>query len=464
MENTNNEIKQAEITTVKENYTATTTTKAKETNPKPDNESKNNLDSTTKPKPVMITKKIILNQADIEKMLMAREDIDFIADSRAAVIAKNTPLASMTLLTTSIILLFSVIWASVANLDEITVGSGKVVPSAQTQFIQNLEGGIVSKIFVKEGDMVKKGQVLAKLDDTIFAAQYREGYAKWLSLQATISRLVAQTENQNEITFSSEVLKNPGLIRRETDLFYSEVASVKDSLTNLRHTYKLAEDEYKIVAPLVNKGVISKVELLRLEREMSSIKEKVDGYEGEVRDHNYAELTKAQTDYDTITQTLSSLKDRMNRTTLVSPVNGIVNEIYVTTIGGILKSASPLMEVVPLNDQLQIEARIRPSDIGFISVGQKAKVKITAYDYSIYGDMAAKVTKIGATTNTDERGNSYYEIILITDRNYLGNKKGNFPIIPGMTASVDIMTGKKSVMHYIMKPINRAKEKAMRER
>ena len=405
-----------------------------------------------------------INQADIERTKLEIDDIDFVEDSKAALVAKNAPLMTATLLIIGLLFLVGIIWATFSNLDEISQGVGKVVPFSQIQIIQNLEGGVLSNMHVKEGQIVQKGQILAQLDDTVFASQYRESYAKWVSLQATIARLVAQTEKKTSINFPPEVLKDQELVKHETDLFNSQLESVKEGLENLRHTYELAEEELNIVSPLVARGAISKVEVLRLQRELLSIKTRIDSYDNQVREQYFTDLNKAQENSNILAEGLTGLKDRMKRTTLFSPVYGVVKNIYLNTIGGVLKSGVPLMEVVPLNDQLIIEARVRPADIGFITIGQKAKVKITAYDYSVYGDLTGVVTNIGADTIMDERGNSYYEVTVKTDKNYLGKKNGKFPIIPGMTAIVDIITGKKSIMTYVLKPIIRAKEEAMRER
>lgn len=408
--------------------------------------------------------KISISKNDIERMRLKREDVDFVADSKTAIFTKKTPLLTATLLIIAAFLLIGVIWASFANIDEITRGIGKVVPSSQVQIIQNLEGGILSKIFVTEGQKVKKGQPLAQLDSTMFAAQYNEGYAKWLALQATIARLKAQTENKTRISFPPEVLKSKELVKHETNLFASKQELINDTMENLNRSYKLANEELQIIEPLVAEGIISKIELLRLQRELATIKGRIDANENDFRERAFTELTRTKANANMLAEKLTALKDRMQRTTLISPVDGIVKQIHLNTKGGILKPAMPIMEIVPLNDQLIIEALVQPSDIGFIKIGQKAKVKITAYDYAVYGDLSAVVTNIGADTNIDQRGNSFYEVTLKTDKNYLGNKKGNFPIVPGMMAVAEIITGKKSVMTYLMMPIIRAKEKAMRER
>jgi adhesin transport system membrane fusion protein len=407
---------------------------------------------------------IVINQAPLEEMRLQQEDVDFVRDSRAAMLAKSTPLANVLLAILVLFLLAAVIWLQLAKLDEVTRGMGKVVPASEVQIIQNLEGGILSKIFVQEGDSVTKGQVLTQLDDTRFAAQYKQGYTKYASLLATIARLTAETENKSHIIFPPEVTKNLALVRRETNLFNSERQLLKNTLFNLEHSYKIAVHELNITKPLVKQGVMSKIELLRIQRDVNAIKTRMDSYKDNFYESAFSELNQYKAEASVLAENLAALKDRMQRTTITSPVDGIIKQIYFNTIGGVIEPAKPIMEVVPLNDKLIIEAHILPKDIAFIKAGQDAKVKITAYDYSIYGGLDATVTHVSADTSMDPRGNPYYEVDLTTDKNYFGSKKGSLPIMVGMTAQVDIITGKKPVLNYLLKPFLKAKEKAMRER
>jgi adhesin transport system membrane fusion protein len=398
------------------------------------------------------------------KPLLINEDLDFVSDSKAALLAKSTPLLTISMYSFGIFIAIFLLWASFFKIDESVTCMGKVVPYSQVQVIQNLEGGIVSKIFVKEGDIVQKNQILAQLDDTYFDSQYDEGYAKYLAEEATMARLQAEIHNQDKINFPEEVQKDPALTRREIDLFISRRKSLDENLSNLRASYKYAMEEIKITEPLVDQKVVSRIELLRLYRDAAEIKIKIDSYANEFREKDFDELTKTRENIAVLQADLTGLKDKKVRTSIYSPVYGIVKQIYLTTIGGVLKPGMPIMDIVPLNDKLIIEARVLPGDIGFIKVGQKGTVKITAYDYSIYGSLDGTVTHVSADTSTDEKGISYYEVDLETTKNYLGSKVGNFQIIPGMTASVDILTGKRTLMHYLLKPILRAKEKALRER
>jgi len=407
---------------------------------------------------------IVINQSQLEEMRLLQEDVDFVRDSKAAMLAKSTPLANVLLCILLIFLAAAFAWSRMAKLDEVTRGMGKVVPASQVQIIQNLEGGILSKISVQEGDNVKKGQILVQLDDTRFSAQYKQGHAKYVALLANIARLDAETENKTHITFPPEVAKNPELVAQETTLFNSKTRLLKNTLANLGHSYKIAVHELNITKPLVKQGVMSKIELLRIQREVNAIKTRMDSYKDNFYETELSALNSNRAEASVLAENLAALKDRMQRTTIYSPVDGVIKQMYFNTIGGVIEPAKPILEVVPLNDNLIIEAHILPKDIAFIKKGQDAKVKITAYDYSIYGGLDAKVTHVSADTSMDVRGSPYYEVDLTTDKNYLGSKKGSLPIMAGMTAQIDIITGKKPVLNYLLKPFLKAKEKAMRER
>ncbi len=426
----------------------------------PDQESKQPVSPPPEAKKI----KISISREDLERMKLAREDVDFVGDSKAAMLAKSTPLSKVLLFLIIFVLIVGLVWAAFSNLDELVRGIGKVVPASHVQNIQNLEGGILSKILVKEGDSVKKGQILLKLDNTRFLSQYSEVYSQYISKLACVLRLDAEINNKKTITFPPEVLKNQKLIHRQNHLFASRKKAFKNTIDNLKNSYNLFQKEIKIVEPLVKKGVMSRVELLRLKRDAASFKTRLDSYKDAYYEKILTHLVEERADVERYIESLKALKDREQRTVIRSPVNGIVKQIYVNTLGGVVKPAVLIMEIVPLKDQLIIESRIRPEDIGFIKIGQKATIKITAYDYSVYGGLKAVVTNISADTSIDATGRSFYEVTLRTDKNYLGEKKGNFPIIPGMVASVDIMTGEKSVLTYILKPILRAKEKSLRER
>jgi membrane fusion protein, adhesin transport system len=400
-----------------------------------------------------------------QSSLMQKEDIEFISDSREATLASKTPFASLVIYVLLAFIIVALIWAKFAVLEEVTVGEGKVIPSSQVKKIQNLEGGILAELLVQEGEIVKKGQMLAKLDDTRFKSEYREGREQYLGFLARIARLTAEVSDKDKVTFPPEVVKNgEEYIKTEIRLFNSRRKAIQENLKTLNRSYELAQNELKITKPLVEQGIVSKIEWYRLERQANQLKGSINEEKNKFQKEAQQDLTETRGKLRRLVEKLRTLQDRMRRTTIRSPVRGIVKQINVNTIGGVIKPGDEIMEVVPLDDTLLVEARIKPKDIAFIAPGQKATVKVTAYDYSIYGGLEGKVTHISADTKTDEKGNSYYEVWVRTDKNALGTKEKPLPIIPGMQVTIHILTGHKSVLDYILKPLLKAKQSALRER
>lgn len=359
----------------------------------------------------------------------------------------------------AIFLACALTWAHYATLDEVTTGEGKVIPSSQIQIIQNLEGGIVNKLFVKEGEIVTTNQILMQIDNTRFRATYNEAQKKIASLQIEILRLSAEMNNK-PLNIPEDLAKNnPGVVEAETALYNSR----KEELDQLNHALDLAVRELDLSIPLVSKGAVSEVEILRLRRSVNEIKGKIAQFKSESLD----QLNKARGTLAALQEAHTADEDRLLRTTVRSPVKGIVKRIKINTVGGVIQPGMDIIEIVPLDDTLLIEAKIKPSDIGFIKHGQSAMVKLTAYDYSIYGGLEGKVEQISADTITDDKQNkeeTYYLIRVRTDKNYLGTQAKPLYIIPGMMATVDILTGHKTVLDYILKPILKAKQTALRER
>ncbi len=401
---------------------------------------------------------------------------------------------------------FCLLWAHFAVVDEVTRGDGKAIPFSRLQKIQNLEGGIVSELFVREGQIVNIGDPLLRLDDTRFASNVGETEADRLALLLRVERLSAEIQDRELVIVAEVREKVPRQAENEEQLFNSrrqqlldEVAGLEQQLlqrrqelrefaskqNQFRNSLELLRQEIRMSEPLVAEGAISPVEVLRLKRaEVESrgqlqattlampraeaaIKEaerKIDETRGRFRSDALTQLNEARTDLSKIQSTGKALEDRVNRTLVTSPVRGIVKLLLVNTIGGVIQPGSDLVEIVPLGENLLVEARIRPQDIAFLHPGQEAMVKFTAYDYTIYGGLKAELEQIGADTVTDDDGNSFYVIKLRTNRSHLGSEEHPLLIIPGMVASVDIITGKKSVLSYLLKPIIRARAEALRER
>ena len=356
-------------------------------------------------------------------------------------------------------------WAWLFKLEEVSTGTGKVVPSSKEQVIQSLEGGILTKLNVREGEIVEQGQVLAQLDPTRFESNVGESESLLLSSLATSARLRAEV-NGTALVFPTEVLKEPKLVNEETALYNSRRANLEESLSGLRQALNLVEQELRMTEPLVAKGAASEVEVLRLKRQANDLSNQMNDIRNQYYVKSREELAKANTDIQTQSQVVKGKSDTLSRTIFKSPMRGVVKEIDVMTIGGVIPQNGKLMTIVPLDEQLLIEARISPRDIAFIRPGQEALVKITAYDYSIYGGLDGKVTVISPDTIRDEvkQDQFYYRVYIRTDKDKLENKSGQqFSITPGMVDTVDIKTGDKTIIDYLIKPFNKAKE-ALRER
>lgn len=392
-------------------------------------------------------------------------------------------------------------WAALAEIDEVTRGDGKAIPSSRLQKIQNLEGGIVAEVFVHEGEVVNAGAPLLRLDDTRFRSNAGESEADRLALEARIQRLTAQVEGKDTLTLSPTIMaKSPDIANGELALFASVNKRIQSELSGLneqlvqkkqelldyqakaeqyRRSLSLLQQEISMSEPLVAKGAISKVELLRLRRSevdtrgqlesvtlaaLKEIESKMGEARGRYRSEALSQLNEARTDLSKTEASGKAIEDRVNRTLVTSPVRGIVQQLMVNTIGGVIQPGNDIVEIVPLDDTLLVEAKIRPQDIAFLRPGQEAIVKFTAYDYTIYGGLKAKLEQISPDTVTDKEGKSFYVIRLRTEKNHLGSDKNPLIIIPGMVASVDIITGKKTILTYLLKPILRARAEAFRER
>ncbi|TBL73478.1 HlyD family efflux transporter periplasmic adaptor subunit [Obesumbacterium proteus] len=362
-------------------------------------------------------------------------------------------------------MMFFFVWAYFATLDEVTVGTGKVTTSIRAQLIESLDGGIVSALLVHEGDIVKKGQILARLDPKRFQSNYGEAAARARALRASSERLRSELTGE-PLKFSASTLAEPALVARERQLYDSRRRNLNETVANLQESYRLVIAELKMTQPLVAKGAASQVEVIRLQRQASELQGKIDDARNQYALRAREEQVKNNADLDAQLEVMAGKEDQLDRVTMISPVRGIVKDIQVMTVGGVLQPGGKLMEIVPLEDQLLIETRINPRDIAYIRPGLPATVKITAYDSSIYGNLDGTVEIVSPDTLQDEvrRDQYYYRVYVRTKSAELRNKAGRkFPILPGMVASVEIKTGQKTVLDYLIKPLNKVKE-ALRER
>jgi adhesin transport system membrane fusion protein len=434
------------------------------------------------------------------------EDIEYMRDLRAAVMRRPRLSANLLLFAIVVFIIWAIVWADHAVLDQVTTGKGQVIPSSKVQIIQNLEGGIVSKIHVKEGDVVKKGQLLLEIDSTQFATQYGENRAKYLGYLAAAARLEAEVHGKHP-KFPDEVKKEaPQFVKSETDLYQArqhelraavsillrqidqkkqEIVELKTRAEQQKEGLALANEELRIMEPMVERGVSSKVELIRIKSKVNDLKtqllaaeqalprakaalaeaqRRVDEKRALFVSEARAQLADTRVNLASLTELLTSSADRIRRTEVRSPVQGQVKTINTNTVGGVIRPGMDLMEIVPLEDTLLVEAKIRPSDIAFMRPGQDASVKISAYDFATYGSLKAKLETISADTIVDDNGKSFYQIRVRTDQNYLTLGDEKLPIIAGMIATVDVQTGKKSVLDYLLKPLLRGRQSALRER
>ena len=396
------------------------------------------------------------------------------------------------------------VWADNAMLDEVTRGEGKVIPSSQTQVINHLEGGIVREILVREGEVVEPNQPLLRVENRVAEAELAEKRKQYLNLVATAARLQAEAEQREVVSFPDDVILNsPTVVQNESDLFrrrieqfeqqisiledqwrqkQNELRELTAKTSQLGRTLQIAQRELDLINPLVQAGASPMIDKLRAESKVQELEAELEGIElalprtriavsesnRRIEEKRSAFRTEAQQELNKVTVEAARLKeeidagvDRSVRTEIRSPVRGTVNKLLVATIGSSVRPGDDLVEIVPLEDSLLVEARIRPADRAELFPGQEATVKVTAYDFSIYGGLKATLVDISADTILDEEGKSFYRIRLRTERNNLGE---NQPIIPGMTTSVDILTGQKTVLNYLMKPILKARENALRER
>ncbi len=435
-----------------------------------------------------------------------KQDLEFMPEVESAMLEDSPRLARLTVWVACSLLIIAVLWAYFAELEEVTRGEGKAIPAGKVQTIQNLEGGIVSEIFIREGQIVHKGDILLRLDDTRFMSNKGETEADRMALVARVERLTAEAEGK-PLEISKEIVsKAPRLAEDEMALHKArlrrlkseqsvlgeqlrqkqqELAEFKSKQAQYSSSLALIQQELNMSQPLVESGAISQVEILRLRRSavemrgsmdatrlaipraqsaINEIESRIEESELAFRSDAFKELNDARTELQKITATSVAIQDRVSRTTVMSPVHGIIKQMKVNTIGGVVQPGSDLLEIVPLEDNLLIEARIRPQDVAFLHPGQSAMVKFSAYDYTIYGGLKAKLELIGADTITDDKGNSFYLIQVRTDKSHLGTAEHPLLIIPGMVATVDIITGKKSVLDYLLKPVLKARSEAMRER
>jgi adhesin transport system membrane fusion protein len=416
---------------------------------------------------------------------MHQSDFAFANDVRAAV-ELRVPKTSRLLLTSSLALFaILLIWAKFAVLDEVKRGEGKVIPARQIQIVQSLEGGIIDQILVNEGDIVQQGQPLMRINDTKFASEFGEIRERQAATAARVARLEAEAQGLKQVAFPDELVKvAKRAVESEQSVFDTHVRKVAQDVDvlsqqqiRLSESLKLLNRELELTRKLNAQKIVPEIELLRLERQgnemrgqLAETQSRIANVKTAFRSQADDDLAKSRGDLAVLDENIKSAQDRVRRTELQAPLLGIVNKINLTTIGAVVQPAASLMEIVPLEDTLLVEGRIRPQDIAFIRPGQDARVKISAYDSSVYGSLKGKVERISADTIFDdkpERGDkreTFYRVVVRTDKNHLGIGEKQLPIIPGMITTVEVLTGEKSVLDYMVKPARLLRDEALRER
>jgi adhesin transport system membrane fusion protein len=428
---------------------------------------------------------------------------DFIADADYAILTQEPIRARALLRLLFFIIIIFLIWASIAKVSEVTRGEGKVIPYSQIQVIQSMDGGIVSELLVHEGDVVQKGQVLIRIDQTRFLSSMKESRSQYLSLLAKAARLRALADESKFAPPPELAKEDPNTLEAERLLYESRKAEMEGSIAMTKEQlmqrqqeleelkakqiqaakqYDLTAKELASTKPLVAVGAVSDVEILRLERDVARYRgdrdiataqisrvqaaiaetvRKVHEVELTFRNEARKELSETMAKLNSVSEGNIGLEDKVAHSVLRSPVKGTVKRLMVNTVGGVVQPGKDVIEIVPMDDNLFLEARVTPKDIAFLHPGLKATVKLSAYDFVIYGGLEGTVESIGADTVVDEKGNAFYTVKVKTNKSSLGK---NMPIMPGMVAEVDILTGEKSVLSYLLKPVLRAKSRALSER
>lgn len=433
----------------------------------------------------------------------SNQELDWVQDADWARLKQEPLRARLVLRWLGLLLLLFLIWAAFAQVDEVTRGTGKVIPSRQVQVIQAVDGGIVSEILVREGQAVETGQLLFRIDTTRFVSSLRENQVQYLALLAKAARLTALAEGKPFVPPAEVAKIDPALLEQERSLFDAqkleletqvgiarqqlaqrnqELVEVRARRDQAAQSYDLTAKELAMTKPLAASGAVSEVELLRLERDLSRFRgerdqaaaqivrlqaaigeasRKVQEQEITFRNQARNDLADTMAKLNGLSEGSTALSDRVQRAAVKSPVRGTIKRLLINTVGGVLQPGTEIAEIVPTDDALLLEARVSPKDIAFLHPGQKAVVRFTAYDFAVFGGLEGVVEHISADTVTDDEGNAFYVVRVRTIRSHLGK---NMPIIPGMVAEVDVMTGKKSVLSYLLKPVLRAKSYALSER
>ncbi len=397
-----------------------------------------------------------------------RGDAAFMSGVRAAQVVESAPHVAWVLYLMAALLASALTWASVARVDEVTKADARVVPEGREQVIASLEGGILRELFVKEGEQVEEGQDLAELDPTRFQAQQAEGETKMIALKAQIARLTAEAMGR-PLTFPPDVEAVPDVADSERESYLARKRANDDAAGSNARGIDMLRRELQMSEAMSAKGLLSEVEVLHLRRQINEMSLQTEDRMNRFRQDASSELAKLKTELTALQEQQAGRQDVLERTMIKSPVRGIVKNIRINTLGGVIGGGAPIMEIVPIGKLTLIEAHVKPGEIGFLQVGQVAKVKLTAYDFALYGAIEGKIESISpdALGDPDRAVGSadptYYRVMLRVDTNTLHEKGKALPLLPGMTGSVEVRIGERSVLNFLLRPMLKSKE-AFRER
>ncbi|MGK8236606.1 HlyD family efflux transporter periplasmic adaptor subunit [Roseovarius sp. MS2] len=381
------------------------------------------------------------------------DDLDGTSRSQSRYVARQTIWCVFAALLTA------VVWAALAPINMITRGEGTVIPMQRTQVIQSLEGGLISAFHVREGDVVKAGEVLVTIDETRFRSAYLETAAEIATLEAEIARLEAEVMERDQVVFPEDSEAKHETRNNELMLFNARRAKLEDSVASLEEERRIINEQIAITEPLTTSGSVSRVELFRLQQQVAALSGKIAGLRNAYVQEAYDDMVEKKARLLSLQQVLLQRKDQLDRTKIRAQVTGRVNNVNINTVGGVVQPGDQIMEVTPIDDELLIETRIVPRDVAFVTPGMEASVKLTAYDFSIYGDLRGNVVRISEDTVDEESisgTKSYYRVMVRAKQNFLEAKGEQYPIRPGMIANVDIETGRRSVLGYLLRPLLQA--------
>ena len=401
---------------------------------------------------------------------LKRGDSAYLSAVRGAHVVEAAPAAMYAVYLLLALLVVAVVWASLAQVDIVARAPARVVPDGREQIIASLEGGILRELYVKEGQQVREGQRLAQIDPTRFEAQQAEGQSRRLALRGAVARLEAEATGR-PLAFPDEVREADEVIEGETAAYRARLFALQEALQLTERNAALLQRELRVAESMSAKGLMSEVEVMRLRRQVNELQMATRERINRFRQDASTELVKVRNELTLLEQQRVVREDALRRTELVSPVRGVVRAIRANTVGGVIAPGAPVMEIMPVGSRVLVEARIHPRDIGFVKVGQDVVVKLSAYEYTVYGGLKGTVQSISPDALTDERGGlpggegTYYRALVRADRTSLnpGPTARRLDVLPGMTGMADIRTGERSVLSFVLRPMLKSQE-AFRER